>query len=112
MGEAKRRRDEAIVGAAEEITRQLARTGKLVEGGFQSLRTVAMHKDAPPDQIREMRMAFYAGSQHIFSSLMVLVDPGHEVTDADMMMMEGIQKELDDFLTEFSARHLPTQGNG
>jgi hypothetical protein len=85
--------------------------GKLIEGGFQAMRIIAMDPDAPPDQVREMRMAFFGGAQHLFGTIMSILDPGNEPTDADMRRMDLIDKELKEFITVFAKQHLKTEGN-
>jgi hypothetical protein len=86
----------------EQLTKQLANDGKLIESGYVAMRLHCMDRDAPPDQVREMRMAFMAGAQHLFSSLMVTLDPEHEPTEADMRRMDLIDKELRAFIPELN----------
>jgi hypothetical protein len=51
----------------------------------------------PPTQRKEMRRAFYAGGQALFSLMMDALDPGSEETEDDMARMDGWAKELRDF---------------
>lgn len=94
----------------EKLTRNLTDSGKLIEAGWMGLRFMSIPPDAPKVQIDEMRMAFFAGAQHLFGSIMGILDPGSEPTDGDMRRMEQIDAELKSFIVEFEARHLPTGG--
>jgi hypothetical protein len=94
----------------ERLSRELVDQGKLIEAGWVGLRLAAMHPDSPPDQLREMRMAFFAGAQHLFGSIMSILDPGEEPTDDDLKRMDLIDKELKGFIAKFARDHVPTQG--
>jgi hypothetical protein len=84
-----------------ELTKTLADEGRLIESGWVGLQLAAVPENAPPIQIREMRMAFMAGAQHLFSSIMVVLEPGdHEATEADLKRMDLIAAELDAFRAE------------
>jgi hypothetical protein len=94
----------------ERLTKELADSGKLIEVGWVGLRLACDLIDAPQDQLREMRMAFFAGAQHLFGSVMNIFDPGEEPTDADLRRMGLIHTELDAFIKDFALRHTPTKG--
>lgn len=81
----------------ERLTKELANKGKLIEAGWVSLRLNCIHPNAPPEQLQEMRMAFMAGAQHLFSSMMGMLDPEPGETPGDMKRMELIHKELEAF---------------
>ena len=93
-----------------DLSRRLADEGKLLEAGWISYRAIVINPKAPPEQLEECRIAFFAGAQHLFGSVMTTLDPGSEPTDADMKRMSLINTELDKFITEFKAKHglLPT----
>jgi|SRR3954468_3438724 hypothetical protein len=97
-------RDKMIEAVVEEITKKLADEGKLIAAGWTAYRHLAMHPEAPPDQIRECRIAYYAGAQHLFGSLTSMMDADAEPTDADMNKMELMHRELLDFIAEFQSR--------
>lgn len=94
----------------DKLARDLIDKGLLIEAGFLSLRAVAIPRTAPPDQIREMRLAFFAGAQHLFGSIMRTLDPGEEPTAEDERRMDCISAELEAFIAEFEAQHMPTKG--
>jgi len=95
----------------ERLSKQLVRDGKLIEAGWIGLRIAAIPAAAPKVQLEEMRTAFFAGAQHLFSSIMTILDPGEEPTQADMDRLTLIQTELDRFIAEFAAKTMPTKGS-
>lgn len=96
----------------ELLSRRLADEGKLIEAGWISLRIAAVPLNAPPVQLQEMRNAFMAGAQHLFSSIMTILDPGEQETEADMRRMELIARELEEFGKELELRVTkPVAGN-
>lgn len=95
----------------ERLSRELTDQGRLIEAGWISLRLAAIPLNAPPVQLEEMRNAFFAGAQHLFGSLMTILDPGEvEPTDQDLARMDLIDAELKAFIAEYSARKLLTEG--
>lgn len=94
----------------ERITKEFLDQGKLIEAGWIGMRIVCDLVDAPAMQLHQMRMAFFAGAQHLLGSIMGALDPDQEPTDDDMRRMENIQRELDIFITEFARDHIPQQG--
>jgi hypothetical protein len=106
MGESRRKKMRAIV---EEASRQWIDGGKLIEAGWVSLRMMAIPENASKIQLDEMRNAFFAGAQHLFGTIMTVLDPGSEPTDADMRRLDLVHKELDEFIKEFE-RKIETKG--
>lgn len=94
----------------ERLSRELVDKGKLVEAGWVSLRLAAIPLDAPAIQLEEMRNAFFAGAQHLFSSIMTILEPDAEPTEKDLERMDLIDRELKAFINDFSVRRLPTEG--
>lgn len=94
----------------EQLTKRLADEGKLIEAGWVSLRLHAVPLNAPAVQIAEMRNAFMAGAQHLFASIMTVLDPGTEPTDADMERMGLIAEELEAFGKELELRVAKAEG--
>ena len=95
----------------ERLTKELADKGLLVESGWVGYRLLVMSPSAPPVQLDECRMAFMAGAQHLFSSIMNMLDPGVEPTDADERKMELIHNELQTFAKEFELKAAKTKGS-
>lgn len=81
----------------ERLSRSLTDQGKLIEAGWVGLRLAAIPLDAPKEQLQEMRKAFFAGAQHLFASIMTILDDGAEPTDADLARMGLIADELQSF---------------
>ena len=77
----------------------------LIEAGWQTLRAMSVSPRASQIQINEMRNAFFAGAQHLFASVLGILDPEEEITDQDMRRMDAIAKELQNFYNEFVAKH-------
>ncbi len=92
------------------LAREFTDKGKLIEAGWIGLRIAAVPLDAPQLQIDEMRNAFFAGAQHLFGSIMGILDPGEEPTDADLNRMDLIDKELRDFIRTYEL-NIRTEGN-
>ena len=68
----------------KKLTVTLTDEGKLMEAGWISLRLATGLESAQADQLREMRMAFFAGAQHLFAPIMAVMDEDAEPTEADM----------------------------
>jgi hypothetical protein len=89
--------------AHDEICRQLADQGRLIEAGFRAMAFLAIPANAPAFQVEDMRMAFFAGAQHLFASIMGMLEPGAEATDADLNRLTIIQIELDAWVEQIKA---------
>jgi hypothetical protein len=92
------------------ICKDLADRGKIIEAGFMSLKLVAIPKDASETQLKEMRNAFFAGAQHLFGSIMSLLEGGEDATASDIRRLSLINKELDEFIAQFTADNLTSGG--
>jgi hypothetical protein len=99
-----------IEQAASDLTKELTDKGKLIEAGFAAFAHYVVPKDAPPVQLREMQLAYMAGAEHVWSSVMNMLDPGEEPTEADMRRMDLIQREIDEWRGKLSERVDPAQG--
>lgn len=58
---------------------------------------LAVPKGAGAIQVAETRRAFYAGAWTLFQSIMSMLDPGEEPTEADLGKMDALSKELDEW---------------
>jgi hypothetical protein len=85
---------------AIKLQKRLAAEGKAIEGGWIAFRMVVIPPDAPQVQIDSMHLAYMAGAQHLFLTIIAMFDPGSEATPADMDKMSMIAKELDTFAAE------------
>lgn len=93
----------------ERLTKELADKGQLIEAGWIHLRLAAIPLDAPAIQLEEMHKAYMAGAQHLWSSIMTMLEPGATETPADMRRMSLIADELDAYASKLMA-DLPTSG--
>lgn len=109
MGEHKQR--EAERNIIDEITKKLVDEGKIIEAGWVSLKMMTIPKNAPQIQIDEMRNAFFAGAQHLFGSMMSMLEEGSEETEADLNRMRKIADELDNFIEKYKLRHSTAKGS-
>lgn len=82
---------------ADAILKDWANRGKIIEGGWEALVVVSGLVNAPEQQIREMRRAYMMGAQHLFSSIMSVLDPGSEPTEQDAKRLSMIHDELEAF---------------
>lgn len=87
----------------QKLTEHLTDNGKIIEGGWLGLRLAAIPPNASDIQVREMRKAFFAGAQHLFASIMSILDPGSEPTEKDLQRMTLIHEELAAFVKELRA---------
>lgn len=101
-----RTRDEILTA----LTREFTDKGLLIEAGWVSLQRMAISPNVSQTQLDEMRMAFFAGAQHLFGSIMSILEPGEEPTENDMKRLDLIHNELDKFIEEVK-RKIPTQGS-
>jgi hypothetical protein len=95
----------------DRITRDLVDQGLIIEAGWVGLRMMSVPKDAPQIQVDEMRNSFFAGAQHLWGSIMSMMDPDAEPTAADMKRMGLIHKELDKFIKEYADKNVITVGS-
>ena len=89
----------------EAITRELIDEGRIIEAGFASYKIAVMNPNAGADQIIETRRAFFAGAQHLFASIMSVLEPGSEPTDNDMHRITQIHEELNRFIVELKSKY-------
>jgi hypothetical protein len=87
------------------VEKKLIDEGLLIEAGWQGLRLAAIPVDAPLIQLEEMRNAFFAGAQHLYVTLLRVMEDGDEATATDLARMGKIDDELHRFYDEFTARH-------
>jgi hypothetical protein len=97
----------------ERLSRELADAGKLIEAGWIGYRLGVLPDNAPPVQLEECKMAFFAGSQHLFHSLITIMDPTHdsEPTPGDLRKMDLIDKELREFASKLALQASKHQGS-
>lgn len=82
------------------LTKKFTDEGKLIEAGFQAYRMLAIPPNAPEIQVSECRLAYFFGAQHLFSSLMGVLDEGSEPTEDDLKRLDLIDTELNTFVAQ------------
>ena len=87
------KRKEQIERVAIETTKMLIADGKLIEGGWAAFAHILL-KGANPQQLSDMRVAYLAGAEHLYSSIMTMLEAGAEPTAGDMRRMELIDNEI------------------
>jgi hypothetical protein len=95
----------------QSLTKRLANDGKLIKAGWIGLRLAVITLDAPGRQVDDMRLAYMAGAQHLFASIIDTMDPDSEPTEADMKRMQLIDDELSAFTKELELRVAKTKGS-
>lgn len=115
MGEAKRKRDRMspVDRKALAMTNKLANEGQLIAGGLASYCVIeGIDLDAP--EFPYIAHAYMSGAEHLFSSIMNILDPGSEPTERDLKKMDAIAAEItvwrDNVLTSY-AKRMKTEGS-
>jgi len=98
-------RRDAIGAVSEELAKALTDEGRLIEAGWVALQIAAYPQGVTDEQGRQLRAAFFAGAQHLFSSIMGVLDEDAEPTERDLMRMELIHGELEAWAHEFKRAH-------
>jgi hypothetical protein len=88
-----------------DLTKKATDDGLLIEVGWLGLRLMTIPEDAPQIQLDCMKEAFFAGAQHVFGSVMTMLDPDEEPTEADMRRIEQVHNELNRFIEDFTRKH-------
>jgi hypothetical protein len=89
-----------VAAMVEQITKQCTDEGRIIEAGWRSMEVLVLPPTAPQVQRVEMRKAFFAGAQHLFASIMGVLDDDAEPTPDDLRRMELIHVELKAFEEE------------
>jgi len=95
----------------DDLARKLADDGKLVESGFQAMCASTLQPGATPEQLRDLRMAYMCGAQHLFASIVAMMDADSEPTANDMRRMSLIDAELRAFVSDLELRMAPVGGS-
>lgn len=77
---------------------------KVIEADWHSYERQVIPASAPDVQRSESRKAFYAGAICLFHSIISMLDPGEEPTEADLRKMDAIDQELKEYALEVRAQ--------
>jgi hypothetical protein len=86
--------------------------GLLIAAGWEGFRRSAVPADAAQIQIDEMRLAFFAGADHLFVAMLKFLEEGEEPTAKDLKRMDLIHDELERFRNNELLKRMPTKGQG
>jgi hypothetical protein len=93
---------------AETLARDWADKGKLVEGGWRAMRQLLlpnMDHLTKEDFEAAARKIFFLGADHVFASIIGMMEPGQEPTDTDMQRMANLQEEMAAFRRTLASTH-------
>lgn len=91
---------------ATELTKNAVDKGLVIELGWIAMLKHAIPQDISDEEVAKFRQAYFMGAQHLYASIMGILDPGREPTAKDMRRMELIHRELERFRAhEMSRRH-------
>lgn len=94
-------RREAIENTTDELAKLMASEGRLIESGFVGLMSAAYPNGVGDDQKSQLRQSFFAGAQHLFGSIMGIMDDDSEPTAGDFKKIDLIDHELQAWIHEF-----------
>lgn len=75
-----------------------------IDRAWLTWKMLAIAADADELHSRDCEMAFKAGTATLFWSIMKMLDPGEEPTDADLEKMADLSREIEDFTKTFDQR--------
>lgn len=97
--------------AHDALIKTFVDDGKLIEAGFLMLRVQIIPATATEGQVSDMRIAYMAGAQHLFASLMAALDPEKDPTPNDVRRMALIDAELRAIEGELKLRAARAEGS-
>lgn len=95
----------------DDLMRGANKSGQTVELGWLALRKMWVPASAPDYDVQMLRRAFFAGAQHLYASIMRVMDDDREPTANDMAIMARIDKELGEWAAHVVAETYETKGN-
>lgn len=106
-GKVNAQRREAIGKVADALAGHYVDRGLVIAMGFAAMVEASYPewRNLPKQQYDDLRAAFFCGAQHLFGSIMSILDPDEEPTERDMRRMNMIVHELDAFIAEYKQRH-------
>lgn len=94
----------------DAVVKQAADEGKLIEVGFLALRA-AMLPGASEAAVAAARRIYMHGAQHLFATILAVLDPGRDPTDADLNRMSLVDAELRAFAQQEELRAARPEGS-
>jgi len=93
---------------AQELTGRAVDDGQIVMLGFVTMISMVFRDqvhEVPKEQLNQLRLAFFAGAQHLFGSITSMLDPDAEASERDLKRMTLIAHELNAFIDEWKQIH-------
>jgi len=106
-GKINAQRREAIGVIADTLAGHYVDRGLIIAMGFAAMVEASYPewRNMPKQQYDDLRAAFFCGAQHLFGSIMGILDSDQEPTERDVRRMNMIAHELDAFIAEYKQRH-------
>ena len=104
-------RDNPYTKALAQAHAELIDKGLYVEAGWKMFEELSLPDHASEDQRHDMRIAFYAGCQHLWAGLFACLEDGDDPTDTECSRMSKVFEELEKFTEEFKLHFSKTEGN-
>lgn len=76
-----------------KVAKDLVDRGLIVRAGCK----VLLAMNLPEDRTEALRFAFFAGAEHLYGSLMAVMDADREVTERDLACVSKIHAELEEW---------------
>jgi hypothetical protein len=93
----------------QRLAREFSQQHRPLEAGWISFRLACDLEDAPDQQLEDMRNSFFAGARYLLTAIVELEMSDNE---ADFGRgMEMYERELREFIRDFSSRNIPTVGS-
>lgn len=89
---------------AHNLFRELCDRGQIVEGGWRAYELLTGLSNAGKIQRDECRKAWFFGADHVFSSMLTMIDAGEEPTQNDLERMDKLDTELKNFKDQFGLK--------
>lgn len=84
---------------AETAAQRLAAEGRLLESGWSRLKELWLSPETSPEQVAMLRLAFFAGAQHTWTSVLALMG---DDSASDMERVGQVAAELEAFRKEWA----------
>lgn len=94
MAESERDKERRVREIAARITKEFADQGLIIQAGWAAFCIIEDIEDEA-DLNPKLKEAYFAGAQHLWSSVLSFLDEGSEPTITDLRRMDLIQQELD-----------------
>jgi hypothetical protein len=78
-------------------------TPRLIQQEFEGWIKAVKLSGASPEQLREMRRAFFAGARAYSNLVIINAEDGDDVTENDLALMEGLELEMSRFCDDVLA---------